>query len=298
MHVDKFDAGKSTDYIHGAQGTLARITNNAVTYLHHDSLGSAQTGTASSGAILWQEAYTPYGETLNNVTANQDLAGFTGHIKDDATGLSYMQARYYDPVIGRFYSNDPVGSTGHLVSLQGVQGFNRYTYANNNPYKYTDPDGREIKVQWHEVAFGHSHTLIRIKPDNQNGLDKSIFSNFDSDGKRYATLGAGPEGFLGENLVSNINREADAAPHSGGLDVKVPSSFKNEDEFIDKLFELDGNYDDKADYDFFPSSSEEGNNSNSYVSGILKAVGATPPTPTVSTPGYDKPLDKKEFEKP
>ena len=171
----------------------------------YDSLGSAQTGTDNSGAILWQEAYTPYGEALNDVTVNQDLAGFTGHIKDDATGLSYMQARYYDPVIGRFYSNDPVGSTGHLVSLQGVQGFNRYTYANNNPYKYTDPDGREIKVQWHEVAFGHSHTLIRIKPDNQNGLDKSIFSNFDSDGKRYATLGAGPEGFLGENLVSNIN---------------------------------------------------------------------------------------------
>ncbi len=45
-----------------------------------------------------------------------------------------MQARYYDPVIGRFYSNDPVG-------FKGVHTFNRYAYANNNPYKYTDPDG-------------------------------------------------------------------------------------------------------------------------------------------------------------
>ena len=44
-----------------------------------------------------------------------------------------MQARYYDPVIGRFYSNDPVGFTN-------VHTFNRY--ANNNPYKYTDPDGK------------------------------------------------------------------------------------------------------------------------------------------------------------
>jgi uncharacterized protein RhaS with RHS repeats len=51
-----------------------------------------------------------------------------------------MQARYYDPVIGRFYSNDPVGAATFL--RQGnVQGFNRYAYANNNPYKYTDPDG-------------------------------------------------------------------------------------------------------------------------------------------------------------
>jgi hypothetical protein len=49
-----------------------------------------------------------------------------------------MQARYYDPVIGRFYSNDPVG----WVPGSPVHSFGRYTYANNNPYKYTDPDGK------------------------------------------------------------------------------------------------------------------------------------------------------------
>ncbi|WP_419571142.1 RHS repeat-associated core domain-containing protein [Rheinheimera sp.] len=48
-----------------------------------------------------------------------------------------MQARYYDPVIGRFYSNDPVGFNASNPML-----FNRYAYANNNPYKFTDPDGR------------------------------------------------------------------------------------------------------------------------------------------------------------
>jgi len=42
-----------------------------------------------------------------------------------------MQARHYDPVIGRFYSNDPVGTTGHL-SQGNIQGFNRYAYGNNN----------------------------------------------------------------------------------------------------------------------------------------------------------------------
>jgi uncharacterized protein RhaS with RHS repeats len=51
----------------------------------------------------------------------------------------YMQARYYDPVIGRFYSNDPVG-------FNNVHNFNRYAYANNNPYKYTDPDGNNPKL--------------------------------------------------------------------------------------------------------------------------------------------------------
>lgn len=52
-----------------------------------------------------------------------------------------MQARYYDPVIGRMYSNDPIGASEHLIE-GNIQGFNRFAYANNNPYKYTDPDGR------------------------------------------------------------------------------------------------------------------------------------------------------------
>lgn len=53
-----------------------------------------------------------------------------------------MQARYYDPVVGRFYSNDPVDMLGHMQKGNPTMGFNRYTYSNNNPYKFTDPDGR------------------------------------------------------------------------------------------------------------------------------------------------------------
>ncbi|MGS0677474.1 RHS repeat-associated core domain-containing protein [Shewanella sp. 125m-1] len=52
-----------------------------------------------------------------------------------------MQARYYDPLIGRFYSNDPVG-------FKNVHNFNRYAYAANNPYRYTDPDGKDFKATY------------------------------------------------------------------------------------------------------------------------------------------------------
>jgi uncharacterized protein RhaS with RHS repeats len=51
-----------------------------------------------------------------------------------------MQARYYDPMIGRFYSNDPIG-------IRDVHSFNRYAYAANNPYKYVDPDGMYFRVR-------------------------------------------------------------------------------------------------------------------------------------------------------
>jgi RHS repeat-associated protein len=59
-------------------------------------------------------------------------------MEDGATGLTYMQARYYDPTAMRFLSPDPVG-----VDTSTGSNFNRYNYANNNPYTFTDPDGRE-----------------------------------------------------------------------------------------------------------------------------------------------------------
>jgi RHS repeat-associated protein len=70
-----------------------------------------------------------------------DGPGFTGHEDDAATGLSYMQQRYYDPGIGRFLSVDPVTADGNTGG-----NFNRYWYANNNPYKFTDPDGRLVET--------------------------------------------------------------------------------------------------------------------------------------------------------
>jgi hypothetical protein len=50
-----------------------------------------------------------------------------------------------NPALARFIANDPVNSQEHLKE-GNVQGFNRYAYANNNPYKYVDPDGRKIKI--------------------------------------------------------------------------------------------------------------------------------------------------------
>jgi len=66
--------------------------------------------------------------------------GFTGHVNDADTGLVYMQQRYYDPIAGRFLSVDPIATDANTGS-----GFNLYEYANNNPYRYTDPDGLDPK---------------------------------------------------------------------------------------------------------------------------------------------------------
>jgi hypothetical protein len=95
-----------------------------------------------------------------------------------------MQARYYDPVIGRFYSNDPVGALGHLIGAQGIQGFNRYAYAINNPYKYVDPDGRVVVVASRPLDMPGgglgSHTFTIVSTGNGS---PTIFSSHNVGGK-------------------------------------------------------------------------------------------------------------------
>jgi len=114
---------------------LTQVRSETITYMHTDALGTPVAATDESGNVLWREQYSPFGEKQENSLASQkNDVGYTGHQFDSDTGLVYMQARYYDPVIGRFYSNDPMG-------YRGVHSFNRYAYANNNPYRYTDPTG-------------------------------------------------------------------------------------------------------------------------------------------------------------
>lgn len=106
-----------------------------VKYQHTDALGSPVAVTNEAGAVIDRTQWEPYGAAIGKPA--YDGIGYTGHVMDGATGLTYMQQRYYDPGIGRFLSVDPVTA----YEKPGMN-FNRYWYANNNPYKFMDPDGR------------------------------------------------------------------------------------------------------------------------------------------------------------
>ncbi len=139
IHIDNVTDSEKTDYIFAGGMTIARVKNGVTTYLHNDQLGSPLRGTSSDGSVTFTELYTPFGIPYYGSDLNKDQAGFTGHIRDGATDLNYMQARYYDPVIGRFLSVDPVDfvSSGYNPGM-----FNRYAYTMNDPINLIDPDGR------------------------------------------------------------------------------------------------------------------------------------------------------------
>lgn len=108
-----------------------------VTYYHVDHLGSPVATTDERGELLWRVSYLPYGER-NPGSRPSESVGYTGHSQDDISGLVYAGARYHDSVLGRFLAIDPVAWKPSVPSS-----FNRYSYGYNNPYRYTDPDGRD-----------------------------------------------------------------------------------------------------------------------------------------------------------
>ncbi len=138
----------------------AGISNASVTeyeeiiYYHNDALGSPIVATDINGDALWREQYSPYGSRLLYESQESDCSSgtciptesawdekqwFTGKLEESRSGIQYFGARWYEPEVGRFLSVDPV-----QFREDNIFSFNRYAYANNNPFKYIDPDGREV----------------------------------------------------------------------------------------------------------------------------------------------------------
>jgi RHS repeat-associated protein len=101
----------------------------ATRYQHADMRGSPTVVTNAGCTQIERSIEQPFGAPYDGIY--RDGPGFTGHATDAASGLTYMQQRYYDPIAMRFLSVDPAQSE-----------FNRYSYGANNPFKFVDPDGR------------------------------------------------------------------------------------------------------------------------------------------------------------
>ena len=136
-----------------AAGDAFALVGEQTIYYHNDALGSPIIATDNAGDMLWREAYSPYGSRLLHESREQSCDSgscvplesiwdekhwYTGKLEETRTGIQYFGARWYEPELGRFLSVDPL-----QFRDDNLFSFNRYAYANGNPYKYVDPDGRD-----------------------------------------------------------------------------------------------------------------------------------------------------------
>ncbi|WP_426212032.1 RHS repeat-associated core domain-containing protein [Massilia sp. TWP1-3-3] len=104
--------------------------------LHHDALGSVVATTDNNGAIKSETIFDAFGNVKESTGQSANKFGYTGHQMDKESGLIYFKARYYDPELGRFITEDPFeGNWQTPLSLH------HYLYAYGNPAVYVDSDG-------------------------------------------------------------------------------------------------------------------------------------------------------------
>lgn len=169
---DKTSTNVITEYLNGPgiDNKIRQKTGNTVYYFAKDHLGSTTALTDSKGALAERETYDAYG---NSVGSTRTRYGFTGRERESVTGLMYYRARFYDPQVGRFISEDPIGLSG---------GINQFAYVHNDPVNGTDPSGLygtdvhyylTLYLAWKTGCFTHWEARQIAEGDQRSDDDRA-----------------------------------------------------------------------------------------------------------------------------
>ena len=152
---------------------------------HHDNVNNVTAVTGHNGGTTQAITYSAFGQTQSNAGASPNRLKYTGR-EDDGSGLYYYRARYYDPVIGRFISEDPIGFASGDMSF--------YVYAGNNPVNANDPSGLDPVSGIAKLGgrLGNALTRDHVKQVAQQWMSKGW--RLISGGGRKEELIPGPGG--------------------------------------------------------------------------------------------------------
>ncbi len=173
--------GVTTKYLPGDARRTGTGGGAVTHWLHRDHLGSLRVLTDAAGAITQRGQYKPYGEQLGMAGPVSEAKGYIGERHDTETGLMYLNARYYDPVLARFMQADPSNPIRADVDV------NRYAYAGNSPALYVDPSGLEMDIYAQAgLSSGQAYGLY----------GDTAYSTFTPDVPIVGRMGPLPPGYL------------------------------------------------------------------------------------------------------
>ena len=153
-------------YFAGAQ-RIAMRRNGTLSYILTDHLGSTTAVTNASGALTAGTLYKAWGDVRYSLGASPTKYTYTGQYSNVSDfGLMFYNARWYDPVSGRFSQAD-------TVVPGGVQGLDRYAYVNNSPLVYVDSSGH-FAIPWALIAV---LVFIGILPGDTGPYETDPFTD-------------------------------------------------------------------------------------------------------------------------
>ena len=129
------DDGDLLGGYHYGLGLVGQVgADGGILFAHTDLTGNVTGLTGADGRLVTSLSYMPYGTSANGAGPADGSPGFGGGfgVLNDAAGLDFMRARFYNGDVGKFISRDPTGVLG---------GFNLYAYAGNDPIGALDPTG-------------------------------------------------------------------------------------------------------------------------------------------------------------
>ncbi len=173
------ETSKVTEHVYDNKGSLVLTaendgTNLTLHYDHTDHLGGTSVMTQDTGEVEQIIDYYPFG----GMRFNQKETGFdeqrkhTGHEYDTQSDLTYMGARYYAGVAGKFLSQDPIFLSAEF-DLSNPQTLNSYSYVKNNPLRYFDPLGL-FEVETGKIEKGDTLSSITPQINKQYGTNLSV----------------------------------------------------------------------------------------------------------------------------
>jgi RHS repeat-associated protein len=169
----------TNDYLYGPGGMpIEQITGATAVDLHQDGQGSTRLLTSSTGAVVGTYSYDPYGNVTSHTGASTPLE-YGGQYTDAATGLQYLQARYYDPSTGQFLTVDP------LVAMTATP----YGYASDNPLNRMDRSGLDSGCGGETTSAATESTLANysmLAPVSIGSIYDYIMASLNSDIGQFA----------------------------------------------------------------------------------------------------------------
>jgi RHS repeat-associated protein len=182
----------------GVDQYFQRTDSNGPANFLTDALGSTVALTDPNGNTLAQYTYAPFGNTtITGSSANPYQ--YDGR-ENDTTGVYFYRARYYNPTLQRFISEDPIEFAG---------GFNLYAFVANSPIGYVDPTG--LSARGHDPSSGPASPNNNDKNDDNNNKDKPKCGNQD----QYNQAAQNAVFAYGNSLI-NVTSGLEVDPNNGG----------------------------------------------------------------------------------